>query len=197
MHSARGVSSRFPMLSTLTGLISKQSNGSRVRVAATRPREHVCDAPRGATPDVRARLAQTKSERHRLDPKVTDRALDLSVPEKQLDRSKIASLAIDLRRLGAPHRMRAISAAVHPGALDPAARDARVLVRCHVSLIMDSARKDVGARSAGRALNQSCSEARVCSVISNCTGRPVLRWMIVARSLTCPPTAMSSTLGDP
>jgi hypothetical protein len=49
-----------------------------------------------------------------LDPKVTDRALDLSVSEKQLDRSKIASLAIDLRRIGAPHRMCAISAAVHP-----------------------------------------------------------------------------------
>ena len=34
-----------------------------------------------------------------LDPKITDRALDLRVSEKQLDRSQIAGLAVDLRRL--------------------------------------------------------------------------------------------------
>ena len=80
-----------------------------------------------------------------LDPKITDRALDLRVSEKQLDRSQIAGLAVDLRRLGAAHRMRAVGAAVHPGPLDPAVHDARVLARCYVRLIMDSARKDVGA----------------------------------------------------
>ena len=36
--------------------------------------------------------------------------------EKQLNRSQIAGLAVDLRRLGAAHRMRAVGAAVHPGA---------------------------------------------------------------------------------
>src|SRR5580693_8610107 len=65
--------------------------------------------------------------------------------EKQLDRSQIAGLAVDLRRLGAAHRMRAVGATVHPGPLDPAVHDARVLARCYVRLIMDSARKDLGA----------------------------------------------------
>ena len=64
-----------------------------------------------------------------LDSKITDRPLDLRVPEKQLDRSQITGLAVDLRRLGAAHRMRAVGAAVHPGPLDPAVHDARVLAR--------------------------------------------------------------------
>ena len=64
-----------------------------------------------------------------LDPKITDRALDLRVSEKQLDRSQIAGLAVDLRRLGAAHRMGAVGAAVHLGPLDPAVHDARVLAR--------------------------------------------------------------------
>jgi hypothetical protein len=34
--------------------------------------------------------------------------------EKQLDRSQIAGLAVDLRRLGAAYRMRAVGAPVHP-----------------------------------------------------------------------------------
>src|SRR5208282_5413414 len=80
-----------------------------------------------------------------LDPEIPDGALDLRVSEKQLNRSQIAGLAVDLRRLGAAHRMRAVGAAVHPGALDPAMHYARVLARCHMRLIMDSARKDVGA----------------------------------------------------
>ena len=65
--------------------------------------------------------------------------------EKQLDRSQIASLAVDLRRFGAAHRMRAIRAVIHPGALDPAVHDARILTRRQVRLIVDSARKNVGA----------------------------------------------------
>src|SRR5580704_2996532 len=113
--------------------------------------------------------------------------------EKQLNCSQIAGLAVDLRRLGAAHRVRAIRAAVHPGTLDPTVHDARVLARRYVRLIVDSAWKYVGPRSAGRVFNQSSSEARVCSVISNWTGRPVLCWTIVARSLTWGPMAMSST----
>jgi hypothetical protein len=55
--------------------------------------------------------------------------------EKQLDRSQIASLAVDLRRFGAAYRMRAKGAAVHPGALDQAVHDARVLARGHGCLL--------------------------------------------------------------
>jgi hypothetical protein len=61
------------------------------------------------------------------------------VSEKQLDRSQIPCLAVDLRRLGAAHRMRAVGAAVHPRA------HARVLARGHMRLIVDSAREEVGA----------------------------------------------------
>ncbi len=41
--------------------------------------------------------------------------------------------------------MRAIRAAIHPGALDPAVHDARILARRQVRLIVDAARKYVGA----------------------------------------------------
>jgi hypothetical protein len=57
--------------------------------------------------------------------------------EEQLDRSQIAGLAVDLHRLGAAHRMRTVGRAVHPGALDPAVHDARVLARCDMRLIVD------------------------------------------------------------
>jgi hypothetical protein len=38
-----------------------------------------------------------------LDPEITQGALQLCASEKHVDRSQIAGLAIDLRRLGAPH----------------------------------------------------------------------------------------------
>ena len=51
------------------------------------------------------------------DPEVTDGALDLGMSGGQLDRSQIAGLTVDLRRLSTAHRMCAIGAAVHPGAM--------------------------------------------------------------------------------
>src|SRR6185437_4013278 len=60
------------------------------------------------------------------DPEVTDGALNLRMSEKQLDRSQVTGLTVDLRRLGATQRVCAISAAVHSRALDPAMHDARV-----------------------------------------------------------------------
>ena len=77
------------------------------------------------------------------DPEVTDGALDLRMSEKQLDRSQIAGLAVDLRRRGAAHRMRAIRAAVHPCALDPTLHDARILAGRHMGLIVDAAGEDI------------------------------------------------------
>src|SRR5271166_747180 len=84
-----------------------------------------------------------------LDPEIPDGALDLRVSEKQLNRSQIAGLAVDLRRLGAAHRMRAVGAADHPGALDPAMHYARVLASRQMGLVVDAARKDVGASVRG------------------------------------------------
>src|SRR6516225_5720193 len=65
--------------------------------------------------------------------------------EKQLDRSQIAGLAVNLRRLGAAQRMRAIGRAIHPCTLDPAVHDAGVLASRQMGLVVDAARKDVGA----------------------------------------------------
>jgi hypothetical protein len=60
------------------------------------------------------------------------------VSEKQPDRSEISGLAVNLRRLGAAHRMRAVGTAVHPGALDPAMHDAGVLARRDMRLIVSA-----------------------------------------------------------
>src|SRR5271165_1578563 len=65
--------------------------------------------------------------------------------EKQLDRSQIAGLPVDLRRLCAAYRVRAVGGTVHPGALDPAVNDARVLASRQMGLVVDAAREDVGA----------------------------------------------------
>jgi hypothetical protein len=74
--------------------------------------------------------------------------------EKQLNCSQIAGLAVDLRRLGAAHRVHAIRAAVHPGTLDPTVHNARVLARRHVRLIVDSAWKYVGGSICGARFQQ-------------------------------------------
>src|SRR4051794_40079700 len=44
-----------------------------------------------------------------LDPEITDSALQLRMPEQQLNRSQIAGLTIDLGRLRAAHRVGAVS----------------------------------------------------------------------------------------
>lgn len=79
------------------------------------------------------------------DPEVTDGALNLRMSEKQLNRPQITCLTVDLRRLGAAQRVRAIGAAVHSRARDPAMHDACVLARRKVRLILNPARKGVGA----------------------------------------------------
>src|SRR5208282_2393442 len=79
------------------------------------------------------------------DLEVTDGALNLRMSENELDRSQVAGLAVDLRRLGTAQRLRAKGAAFHPRVVDPAMRDARVLPRRQVRLIVDPAREDVGA----------------------------------------------------
>jgi hypothetical protein len=68
------------------------------------------------------------------DAEVANRAFELGVLKQQLNGSEIASLLLNLRCLGAPHRMRAISRAIETGALDPAMDDAGVLSRRDVRL---------------------------------------------------------------
>jgi hypothetical protein len=100
--------------------------------------------PRGGVRRLELDLLRQAQRIIDLDPKITDRALDLRVSKKQLDRSQIAGLAVDLRRLGAAQRMRAVGRALHPGTLDPAVHYARVLASREMGLVVDSARKDVG-----------------------------------------------------
>ena len=46
----------------------------------------------------------------KLNAQVSDSAVHLGMPQKQLDRPQIAGLFVDLRHFGASHRMRAIGA---------------------------------------------------------------------------------------
>jgi class 3 adenylate cyclase len=59
-------------------------------------------------PQLLAAVAEDAGDIVDLDPEIPDGALDLRVSEKQLDRSQIAGLAVDLRCLRAAHRMRAV-----------------------------------------------------------------------------------------
>ena len=76
--------------------------GRKVRIAGTTPRGDVCDT-REASSSFRLELDLLRQAQRivDLDPEIADRTLDLGMSEKQLDRSQIAGLAVDLRRLGA------------------------------------------------------------------------------------------------
>jgi hypothetical protein len=58
-----------------------------------------------------------------LDAEIADGALELRMPEEQLDGSQVARLLVDLRRLRPTHRVRAVGGAVQPGALNPSMDD--------------------------------------------------------------------------
>jgi hypothetical protein len=61
------------------------------------------------------------------DAEVADSALELRMPEEQLDGSQVARLLVDLRRLRPTHRMRAVGGAVQPSGLDPSMDDPCIL----------------------------------------------------------------------
>lgn len=145
---------------------------------------------REGAPSFRARLAQRASRHHRLRSRGNGRSLDLGMSEEQLDRSQIAGLTVDLRRLGTAHRMRAIGAAVRPGALDPALHDTGVLAGCHMRLIVDSARKNVGA---------SIDRSQVQPVLQRCArllGDLELHWTASLVLDNCGPVSHVTTYAD-
>lgn len=78
-----------------------------------------------------------------LDAQVVDRALQLGVPEQQLNSPKILGLAINQRRLGPPHRVRSIGVSVKANLLDPAVHDAGALPSSKVRRCLHSTREDV------------------------------------------------------
>jgi hypothetical protein len=77
------------------------------------------------------------------DPKISHRALELSMPKKQLNRSKIFRSTVDERRFRPPHRMCSVSRGVQTDRFQPPDNDARVLAGRQVWRVMDSAREQV------------------------------------------------------
>jgi hypothetical protein len=97
------------------------------------------------------------------------------MPQQQLHRSQVAGLFVNLRRFRPPQRVGAINRAIETGSLDPAMDDASVLPCREVQLVAGAAREEE-LTAPWRAIAKPIKiAARVCSVISNWTGRPVFR----------------------
>ncbi len=88
---------------------------------------------------IRFRSAPRCREHLDLDTQVADCALQLGVPEQELDSAQILRLAID----EPPHRVRAIGVTVKANFLDPAVNDTGVLPSSKVWRCMHSTREDV------------------------------------------------------
>jgi hypothetical protein len=95
------------------------------------------------------------------------------VPEKQLHGSRVARFLIYLCRLGPSHRMRAIGRAIKSAARDPRMDDPGILPGRQVRLRSDPLGKRCRVLRFRMSASHAWIAARVCSVISNCTGRPV------------------------
>jgi len=78
-----------------------------------------------------------------LDSQVTDRRLDLGVPEQQLDRTQVLSAFVDQRGLRSSHRVRAIASRIQPKIRDPTAHDPGVLAGSDVIVAVSAARKQI------------------------------------------------------
>ena len=114
-HGFRSVYGRLSPLTAPTSLIGKVGKGVEGgRSLCYSPIAHRADSgnnsPAGAQRTARGRCRRSEFNLLRqcqgiidLDAEVADRALDFRISEKKLDRSQIARLPIDLRRLGAAH----------------------------------------------------------------------------------------------
>lgn len=76
-----------------------------------------------------------------LDPQIAHSTVDLRVTQQELDRAQIAGLAVNLRRLGPPQRVRSISAGLEPNRRHPVVDEARVLPRRDTRPVMEAARE--------------------------------------------------------
>jgi len=88
--------------------------------------------------------------------------------------------------------MCAVNRTIETGALSPSMDDARVLARRKVPFPPETAGEQISALPASNSASHSPMPLRVCSVTSNCTGRPVFFWITIARSRTLPPPTTSS-----
>src|SRR5207302_4366218 len=108
-----------------------------------------------------------------LDPEVSNGAFQLRMSEQKLNCPQVTRLLIDLGRLRPPHRVRATGGAVKP-ALSTQAWTIRVYCRVErCGCVRKRLGKTYCPFLASTSGSQARIEARVCSVISNWTGRPV------------------------
>jgi hypothetical protein len=105
---------------------------------------------------------------------------------------QVAGLLVDLSRLRATHRVRAVRRTVETRARHPSMDDTGILPRGDMRLFPEPAREQISALPTSSLASHSPMALRVCSVIWNCTGRPVFFWITVARSRTMPPPTTSS-----
>jgi hypothetical protein len=78
-----------------------------------------------------------------LDTEIADGAFELRMSEEELYGSQVACLLVNLSRLGAAHRMRAVRRSIKTGTLNPSVDDTRVLASREVRLLPGTARKQV------------------------------------------------------
>jgi hypothetical protein len=88
-------------------------------------------------------------------PKVTHRAPELGVTEQELNGAEVLGPAIDQRRLGPAHRVRAIRRGIKTNFLDLAVDDSRVLAGAQVRRFAEPAGEEVAVRLQSSLLDPS------------------------------------------
>src|SRR6516225_8759920 len=76
-------------------------------------------------------------------PRYLDGALQLAVPQQQLDDSQILSAAVDQCRLGPPHRVRTVRSWIKPDGLHPSTNDSCVLASGQVRGLAQAAGEEM------------------------------------------------------
>jgi hypothetical protein len=84
------------------------------------------------------------------------------MPEQQLNGTEVLGSPVDQRRLGAPHRVRAVVGGIESQFLNPASQDSRVLPRPKVRRVVDATRKQEVVRPQTRLLDPLLDSVSCC-----------------------------------
>jgi len=154
--------------------------------AAQRPSGRLLPQPVAAKDDIsHLRLFRHLQGIVNLDSEVPYRRLDAAVAEEELDSAQVFRAAVDQSRLRPPHRVRAVAHWIQPNVLDPPVDDSGVLAGADVGRFVQAARKQEIVRlKPCPARIQASTASRAGAVISNWTGRWVLRCKTQARVAT-------------
>ena len=129
-----------------------------------------------------------------LNPQIPDGALQLGMPEQQLDGSEILRPPVNQRRLCAAQRVGAVFPRIQLDPSYPRFYDPRIL--CRVEMCGDRVKRLGNRNWPGLSApwrSRPRPVSRVWSVNSNFTGCPVFCCMTVARKTVFPPCATSRT----